>query len=54
MPRTPTPERFENIYRRACDRHGGAAAVTSQLPRVRSSRALARTHDDRWLAQMTR
>jgi 3-methyladenine DNA glycosylase Tag len=47
-------ERFEHIYQRACERQGGKSALAKLLPVVRSARALARTKDDRWLAQMTR
>ena len=47
-------EKFASIYQRACDRHGGAAALKRIMPKVRSPRALAGTRDDRWLAQMTR
>jgi len=47
-------EKFDNIYQRACERHGGAAALKKLMPSVRSPRALARTKDDRWLAEMTR
>lgn len=47
-------EPFAAIHERACARKGGAAALAAQLPRVRSAAALARTADDRWLAEMTR
>jgi len=47
-------ERFEHIYQRACERHGGKSALSKLLPEVRGARALARTKNDRWLAQMTR
>lgn len=47
-------ERFSEIYARACEQYGGEKAVNEMLPTVRSDRALARTTDDRWLAQMTR
>jgi 3-methyladenine DNA glycosylase Tag len=47
-------ERFAGIYQRACDRHGGQRELTKVMPTVRSVRALARSKDDRWLAQMTR
>ncbi|MFT4615427.1 MAG: 3-methyladenine DNA glycosylase Tag [Bacteroidia bacterium] len=46
-------ERFKSIFERACDRKGGEQAIQAMLPKVRSERALARTTDDRWLAQMT-
>ena len=45
---------FADIYREACERKGGEAALRRLLPRVRSDRALAGTGDDRFLAQMTR
>jgi 3-methyladenine DNA glycosylase Tag len=47
-------EHFAQIHQRACERHGGATALKSLMPEVRSSTALARSKDDRWLAQMTR
>ena len=47
-------ERFNTILERSRERHGGRAAIDSLMPRVRSSRALSRDKDDRWLAQMTR
>lgn len=47
-------ERFSEIYARACDKYGGEKATLALMPKVRSARALARTTDDRWLAQMTR
>lgn len=46
-------EKFTSIYQRACERKGGEAAVAGLMPTVRSSRALATSKDDRWLAQMT-
>ncbi len=47
-------EHFTHIQQRACERHGGAAALQRLMPTVRSARALAQSKDDRWLAQMTR
>jgi 3-methyladenine DNA glycosylase Tag len=47
-------ERFEQIYQRACARHGGEPALGKLMPVVRSARALAQSKNDRWLAQMTR
>lgn len=47
-------ERFADIYRRACERHGGPAALKKLMPQVRSASVLARSKDDHWLAQMTR
>jgi len=47
-------EKFESIYRRACERHGGQTALDELMPAVRSARSLANTKDDRWLAEMTR
>lgn len=47
-------EKFAAIADRACERHGGEKALAKLMPTVRSPRALARTKDDRWLAQMTR
>jgi 3-methyladenine DNA glycosylase Tag len=46
--------RFKTVYERACRRHGGATTVKKLMPRVRGARALAKTADDRWLAEMTR
>jgi 3-methyladenine DNA glycosylase Tag len=47
-------ERFEQIHQRASARHGGESALGALMPVVRSSRALAQSRNDRWLAQMTR
>ncbi len=47
-------ERFEQIYQRACERHGGKSALSKLMPEVRNARSLARIRNDRWLAQMTR
>jgi 3-methyladenine DNA glycosylase Tag len=47
-------EPFATIYDRACERHGGEAALADLMPAVRTPRALARTRDDRWLSEMTR
>lgn len=47
-------EKFASVYQRACERHGGEALLQKLMPRVRSSRALAGSRDDRWLAEMTR
>jgi 3-methyladenine DNA glycosylase Tag len=47
-------DRFQIIYDRAAARKGGTAALEALLPRVRTSRALARVGDDRVLAEMTR
>jgi 3-methyladenine DNA glycosylase Tag len=47
-------EKFDSIYQRACERHGGKAALKRLMPKVRSPRALAGSKDDRWLAEMTR
>jgi 3-methyladenine DNA glycosylase Tag len=47
-------EKFASIYQRSCERKGGPAALKKLLPTLRSPRALARTGDDRYLAQMTR
>lgn len=46
-------EKFAAIHDRACERHGGEKALARLMPDVRTPRALARTKDDRWLAQMT-
>ena len=47
-------ESFEAIYARACERHGGEAMLAGLMPTVRTQRALTRSGDDRWLAEMTR
>ena len=47
-------EKFSTIYRRACERKGGEAALKRLLPKVRGPRALANTGDDRYLAEMSR
>ena len=47
-------EKFDSIYQRACERHGGQTALKRLMPKVRSPRALAGSKDDRWLAEMTR
>ena len=47
-------EKFANIYQRASERKGGAAALKRLMPKVRSPRALANTGDDRYLSEMTR
>jgi 3-methyladenine DNA glycosylase Tag len=47
-------ERFANIRERAAERHGGEGKLDQLMPLVRTPRALARSKDDRWLAQMTR
>ena len=47
-------EHFKHIQQRACEHHGGAAVLQRLMPTVSSSSALARSKDDRWLAQMTR
>lgn len=47
-------ETFSAIHDRACERHGTEQAVAKLLPPVKTPRALVRTKDDRWLAQMTR
>ena len=47
-------EKFTAIHERACERHGGEAAVAAMLPKVRSPRSLSGTRNDRWLAEMTR
>jgi 3-methyladenine DNA glycosylase Tag len=47
-------EKFDSVYQRACERHGGKAALKRLMPKVRSPRALSGSKDDRWLAEMTR
>ena len=45
---------FASIHQRAIQRRGSDAALNALLPKPRSARALARTGDDRVLAEMTR
>ena len=47
-------KRFEHIIQRARDYQGGQLRLEEMMPTVRSTRALAQTKDNRWLAQMTR
>ena len=47
-------ESFDTIYARAAGRKGGNAALESLLPEPRSARALTRTPDHRYLAEMTK
>lgn len=46
-------ERFTSIYQRACEKVGGEKQLKKVMPAVRSARALARSKDHRWLAEMT-
>lgn len=45
---------FEQLWARAASRHDGDAAVESRLPSPRTRRALQRTSDDRYLAEMAK
>lgn len=47
-------EKFSAIEKRATARHGGSKALDELMPKVRSTRALAASGNDRWLAEMTR
>lgn len=47
-------EKFEKIFARAAKRHGGAKAVEANLSKPKSTAALKKVSDDRWLAGMTR
>ena len=47
-------DKFADIYQRACDLKGGDAALQKRMPKVRGTRALAGTGDDRCLSEMTR
>jgi 3-methyladenine DNA glycosylase Tag len=47
-------ERFDSIYQRACERHGGEKALSKLMPKPRSARSIASTGDDRYLSEMTR
>ena len=46
-------EKFEKIFTRAAKRHGGAKAVEASLSKPKSTAALRKIPDDRWLAGMT-
>ena len=48
------PERYQDIYHRACDRKGGEAALESLLEQPASRSELAQLGDDRYLAELTR
>ncbi|WP_170753125.1 DNA-3-methyladenine glycosylase I [Ruegeria lacuscaerulensis] len=45
---------FDDIFRMAADRHGGADALNSQLETPRSPEELADLPEDRWLSVMTK
>ena len=45
-------ESFESLYARAVEHHGDA--LEAQLPKPKSSRALARIRDDRWLSEASK
>jgi 3-methyladenine DNA glycosylase Tag len=45
---------FKDIYQQACERKGGESELALLLPKVRSSRALTKTGDNRYLSEMTR
>jgi 3-methyladenine DNA glycosylase Tag len=47
-------QKFKTIHARAAKRHGGESALSDYMPEVSSSKALARSKDHRWLAEMTR
>lgn len=47
-------ERFENIYQRACERHGGEAELASLMPARLSQEDLSTIPSDRFLSEMTR
>jgi len=47
-------ETFEDIRQRALDFQGGKAALSKQLPPIKSARQLARSPDHRWLSEMAR
>ena len=46
--------KFKDIYAHACLRKGGERELKALLPKVRTSRALRRVKDDRFLSEMTR
>tara|TARA_R110002110_G_scaffold205066_7_gene417311 strand:+ start:470098 stop:470769 length:672 start_codon:yes stop_codon:yes gene_type:complete len=45
---------FKELHQLALDRKGSVAALNKLMPKVRSTRALSGTSDDRFLAQMSR
>jgi 3-methyladenine DNA glycosylase Tag len=45
---------FDDIFRMAADRHGGADALNSQLETPKSPEELAGLPEDRWLSVMTK
>ncbi|GAA6161534.1 DNA-3-methyladenine glycosylase I [Ruegeria sp. HU-ET01832] len=45
---------FDDIFRMAADRHGGADALNSQLETPKSPEELADLPEDRWLSVMTK
>jgi 3-methyladenine DNA glycosylase Tag len=47
-------KRFKKIQERAWAQHGGEKLVGKLMPAVRGPRVLAKSGDDRWLAEMTR
>jgi 3-methyladenine DNA glycosylase Tag len=47
-------KRFKKIHERACERQGGEATIRKLMPAVSGPGVLAKTGDDRWLAEMTR
>ena len=47
-------EKFDSIFARAAKRHGGAKSVEAELPKPKSTSALRKIPDDRWLAGMTK
>ena len=46
--------KFADLYARAAERKGGEEVLEALIPKTKSTQALARISDDRWLAEMTR
>ena len=47
-------DRFDVIFERAADRHGGEDAVRERLYKVKSPAQLKKISDDRWLAEIAK
>lgn len=45
---------FDTLYALAAERKGGASALEKMIPKPKSSAALARIPDDRWLSGLTK
>ena len=47
-------ENFDQLYQRACERKGGAAALETRLTTPLNHQQLMKITDDRWLAEFTK